>query len=346
MCALDDTRYGHKDVLWKGATDTVWPGVHQIINYGIFAKLGSKNPKGKVPKGVLPLRLKYWLPNYDHTQHIIFPAVNSYTPEELVVVPSETAQIQRYQASRRMAPPTSNESPAYSIVARREEDVASRSEQDASDTYPPSLTTTTLVTKQSDIKTFLTPTKPPAKPPKEIIEINTNDSNVVTQQRPTEEVIQTTTTISPTHLPELERESSVTGKTEADAPATVDRVDDTQPPTVQPPTILPTTESVATATTDTIVEHNVTDNRIVQAAVEASVDVTPQILMPQQTIDQILVDTPAPTEREAAEALGELANTTVEESKTEKNQKKRRLTTTTSSPATPKPKKRQTHRRY
>jgi hypothetical protein len=58
----------------RAPTDTVWPGVHKIIDYGIFAKLGS-NPKGKVPKGVLLLRFKYWLSNYHHTQHIIFPRV-------------------------------------------------------------------------------------------------------------------------------------------------------------------------------------------------------------------------------------------------------------------------------
>jgi hypothetical protein len=213
-------------------------------------------------------------------------------------------------------------------------------EQNASDTYPPSPATTTLGSKQLDIKTYMTPNKQRTTRVNEIIEISNNESTNVRQQRPTDMTVQTTTTIPPTHLPELGRASIVTCKTVEEESITVDRVDN-----VQPTTILPTTDPVANATTDTVVEHSINDNRIVQATVEASVDTTPQVSTPPQTIDQILANTPALTERDAAETLGELATTTIEGLKTGKDQKKIKATTAMSIPAMSAPKTRQTRRR-
>jgi hypothetical protein len=91
-----------------------------------------------------------------------------------------------------------------------------------------------------------------------------------------------------------------------------------------------TMETTTIATVNLIVECN--DNKIVQAAVEESADTTPSVTMPTQTIDQILANTPAPKECEAAEALGELAVTTIEGSKTDKAANKRK--TMASSPPT------------
>jgi hypothetical protein len=186
----------------------------------------------------------------------------------------------------------------------------------------------------------MTPTKTTTTRINEIIEISTKESAKVRQERPTATIVQTTTTIPPTHLPELEKASSATGKTVVEESTTVERVDN-----VQPTTILPTTDPTATATTDTVVERNINDNRIVQAAVEASVDTTPRATTPPQTIHRILADMTAPNEREAAEALVELAATTIEGSKTNKDSKKRKLTTTTYSPAMSTPKTQQNRRR-
>jgi hypothetical protein len=293
------------------------------------------------------------LPNYDHTQHIIFPTPNPYTADHLVVVPSENSQIQGFVASRRLAPPTRNPSPSYSRAARRDKKAVSRNEQDASDTNAPSLGTTTWVTKQSDIKNYMTPTKQLAKQPAEVIEINTNNSASVTQQQQTEGSIQATTVISPTHLPEMEGESSVEGKEEPSTTTKEVRVDDTEIPTETTTTIVHTTEAVEVATT-TNIEPNATNDRIEQVIdrtgpeiAEAPAVDQPQALTPQKTIDQILADTPAPTEQEAAEALGELALTAVEQPISEEEPKKRKKTTTTPSPATTVMKRRKfTRNRY
>jgi hypothetical protein len=128
----------------RAPTETVWPGVHNIIDKGESEKITLKRVKTKTPMGVLRLKLKYWLSNYDHIQHIIFPSNKPYRPEESVVVPSETDQIKAYQASERMPSATLEESPARSKPAKRTENAASRKRSDASNAYPPSPVTTTL----------------------------------------------------------------------------------------------------------------------------------------------------------------------------------------------------------
>jgi hypothetical protein len=90
-----------------------------------------------------------------------------------------------------------------------------------------------------------------------------------------------------------------------------------------------------TATFDKNIDRDVNDNRIVQAAVEASVDATPRATTPPPTIDQVLVDTPVLNEREEAEALGELAFTTIKVSKTEKVTNKRKATASSPALSTP-----------
>jgi hypothetical protein len=143
-------------------------------------------------------------------------------------------------------------------VARRTEDVASRKEQDASYTHPPSPATTTLGSKQSDIKTYMTPTRTATTRVSQIIEISSNKSNKVQQEHPTDVTVHTTTTIPPTRLSELGGASIITGKTVVEESKTVERFDN-----IQPTTILPTMDPKATATTDTVVECNINDNRIV-----------------------------------------------------------------------------------
>jgi hypothetical protein len=103
----------------------------------------------------------------------------------------------------------------------------------------------------------------------------------------------------------------------------VNRVEDIQIPTVPSSAVLHTTDTDAIDTTDTIEPH-INDNRIDEEYVETPVATLPHKSTPTQTIDQILFDTPAPTEQEAAEALGELAYTTVKQSTTEERRRNQR----------------------
>jgi hypothetical protein len=45
----------------RAPTETVWPGVHNIIVKGEFEKMMSKRLKTKTQMGFLPLELHYWL---------------------------------------------------------------------------------------------------------------------------------------------------------------------------------------------------------------------------------------------------------------------------------------------
>jgi hypothetical protein len=68
--------------------ETVWPGVHKTITTGEFATMSSKLYGGR-DMGVLANDLKYWLPKYNQTKHIMLPSTNPYSENELVVVSSE-----------------------------------------------------------------------------------------------------------------------------------------------------------------------------------------------------------------------------------------------------------------
>jgi hypothetical protein len=303
----------------RAPTETVWPGVHNIITKGEFEKMTSKRVKTKTPMGVLPLKLKYWLSNYNHTQHIIFPSHQPYRSEDLVAIPSETAQIRAYQASGRMSPIDLEESPAKSRVTKATENDTSKKKSDATNAYPPSPATTTLGSRQSDIKTFMTPSKQASTRVNEIIDISTNESTKPPSRKEsvTDSIVPTLTALLPTRLPELKKRSSTVEETTNEKD-----VSKVQPTTTESPV-----EMTATATIDTNVDRNVNDNRIVQAAVEASVNTTPRATTPPPTIDPVLVNTTVLNEHEAAEALGELSVTTIEGSKTKKVTNKRKTTT-------------------
>jgi hypothetical protein len=135
----------------RAPTKNVWPGVHNIITKGHFEKMTSK--RVRIPMGALPLKLKYWLSNYDHTQNILFPSAKPYIPEDLVDISNETAQIRAYEASGRLSPISIEDSPAKSRSAKTTVNVASRKKSVATNAYPPSPAATTLGFRQSDIKT-------------------------------------------------------------------------------------------------------------------------------------------------------------------------------------------------
>jgi hypothetical protein len=120
QCSQDPNRVSHthamdvdkfrKILCGRPPIETIWPGVHEIIAQGSFARMTSKVKNRDM--GVLPLNLKNWLPNYNHTRHIMLPSPTLYTADELIVVPSENAQIQAYEASGRLSPISIAESPA------------------------------------------------------------------------------------------------------------------------------------------------------------------------------------------------------------------------------------------
>jgi hypothetical protein len=72
--------------------ETVWPEVYTTITQGKFVLMNSKTQGGCI-MGVFSNSLKYWLPNYNHTKHILLSSADPYLAEELVVVPSERDQI-------------------------------------------------------------------------------------------------------------------------------------------------------------------------------------------------------------------------------------------------------------
>jgi hypothetical protein len=160
----------------RAPTETVWPGVHNIITKGEFEKMTSKRVKTKTPMGALPLKLKYWLSNYDHTQHILFPSDKPYRPEYLVVVPSETAQIRAYEASGLLSPFDIDDSPAKSRSTNSTVRAASIDKSDATNAYPPSPATITIGSGQSDIKTYMTPSKQATTRVNKIVDILTNET--------------------------------------------------------------------------------------------------------------------------------------------------------------------------
>jgi hypothetical protein len=324
----------------RAPTEEAWGMASAIIQEGKFGKQSQKNLKGKPPKGVLPILIKYWLPHYDHTQHLVFPSDTPYTEEQLVAVPSESEQIRRYREERARRLRTKKASPSQSRFTLRE--VAVRNEQDASVSYAPSIGTTTWATRQSeirqaDIKTFMTPTKIATTQPAEIIEINTSDSVPVIQQQTPERAAPpvttttATTTVQPTILPELEKEVVDEGKDGISEMNLEIRTDDT--------------ETVPEPEEDAIVQHAGQETDNIEPAVVLTETVLPQPATPQQNIDQTLIDTPAPMEREAAEALGVLALTRRERSVRESETRVRRSTPTTSPPTMTKRRK-ITRRRY
>jgi hypothetical protein len=136
----------------------------------------------------------------------------------------------------------------------------------------------------------------------------------------------------PTRLPELEKAVN-----ELSGTAVYDSQKDKETPTSQQAMIEPTVEATTVAPIGT------NNDRIIQAATGYLIDTTPQATTPPP-IDQVLVDTPVTfNDREAAEILGDLADTAIEGLKMEKLTNKRK--TTTSSPALSTPTTGQTRRR-
>jgi hypothetical protein len=80
--------------------ETVWPEVYGTITQVKFQSMNSKMRGGCV-MGVLSNSLKYWLPNYNHTRHILLSSTSPYSAEELIVVPSERDQIINVNEDRR-----------------------------------------------------------------------------------------------------------------------------------------------------------------------------------------------------------------------------------------------------
>jgi hypothetical protein len=172
----------------------------------------------------------------------------------------------------------------------------------------------------------MTPTKPAAAQPTEIIEINTSDSIPGMQQQlperaappvTTTTTTTATTTVQPTILPELEKEAVAEGKDDISETNMEFRADDIE---------------AAPEPEDAIVQHAGREIDNIEPAVVVTETIVPQPATPQQNIDQILVDTPAPIEREAAEALGDLALTRREQPVRESGTRVRRSTPTTSPP--------------
>jgi hypothetical protein len=318
----------------RAPTDEAWGMASEIIKKGKFGKQSQKNLKGKPPKGVLPINIRYWLPHYDHTQHLVFPSDTPYTEEQLVVVASESEQIRAYREKRESQRLAKKASPSQSRLTLRE--AASRHEQDASVSYAQSIGTTTWATRQSeirqsDIKSFMTPTKTAPTQPTEIIEINTSDSVPITQQQPPEEAappVTTTTTIQPTILPEMEKDVFAERKDDISYTNMEIRTEDT--------------ETIPDPVEDVIAHQAGQETDRTTPAAILTETVLPQPATPQQNIDQILVDTPAPMEREAAEALGVLALTRRDRPTRESETRKRRSTPT---PPTPSPPTKQMKRR-
>jgi hypothetical protein len=158
--------------------ETVWQGVYRTINNGEFESMESK-VYGKLIMGVLANDLKYWLPNYNQTKHIVLPSPTPYSANELVAVPIERDQILHVNEDRRRRHAMGRLPPNSPVNPGKKQKYTNKTSKKSSDATIFLIATTRSIhttLQPANIKSFMTPLRNATEQTAEVINIPTTDT--------------------------------------------------------------------------------------------------------------------------------------------------------------------------